>query len=118
MAWHPWESSILCIGGGEGGLSIMNISRPKCLVYRSISFNGCVDSISWNKVTGEMVVNWFVHKRGQCFVAMPVYASFNRVTDAIVPTLKKNRIAYVAWSPDGSQIGTQDFHIICDILYI
>ncbi|XP_046427316.1 protein cortex-like [Neodiprion fabricii] len=112
MAWHPWESSILCIGGGQGdgSLSIWNIQRQMSLGYRAIKFDGCVDTVLWNKVTGEMAVNWFVRDHADpdnYYAAMPVYASFDNVTDAIIPSLKKTRIPYAAWNPDGTQIACQ-----------
>ncbi|XP_015596967.1 cell division cycle 20.5, cofactor of APC complex isoform X4 [Cephus cinctus] len=106
IAWHPWENAKLAIGGGSGdtALTLWNVNTRRLLGYRRVVGWGCIDSLSWNKLSGELVVNWYFWETKSATVV--VLASLDHVVD-VVPVPDKTRIFYTITSPDGKQLGTQ-----------
>ncbi|XP_015596883.1 protein cortex isoform X2 [Cephus cinctus] len=107
IAWHPWENAKLAIGGGSGdtALTLWNVNTRRLLGYRRVVGWGCIDSLSWNKLSGELVVNWYFWETKSATVV--VLASLDHVVD-VVPVPDKTRIFYTITSPDGKQLVSVD----------
>ncbi|KOC64464.1 Cell division cycle protein 20 like protein [Habropoda laboriosa] len=107
LAWHPYESALLCIGGGLGdaSLSLWNVNKLDPVSYRHVDFQGAVENLAWNKISGELVVQWS-HWTGQnrCTM-MPVLASLDHIVDEL-PVDKDSQVHDITWNSDHTQLGT------------
>ncbi|XP_048507567.1 protein cortex isoform X3 [Athalia rosae] len=106
-AWHPWKGSLLCLGGMDGSLTMCDIQSRLPHSFNTTRFRSSVDNLAWNKITGELVVNWFVREHERRESAVIVYANFDFITDVITPTANRSRVGHMLWSPDGATIACQ-----------
>lgn len=106
LAWHPWMTGLLCIGGGpgDGSLSLWNVNTQSQLGYRKIRFVGCVDTLLFNELSGELVVHWFYLDNDRLHSKIVVMASLDKVVDA-VPIQPGHKILNVLWNPDQTKLG-------------
>lgn len=108
LAWHPYESGLLCIGGGLGdaSLTLWDMNRLSTPTYRDVRFQGIVKNMLWNKHSGELVVHWsYAERHNDTCTAIPVLASLDRIVDE-VPLDKEMRINAIMWNSDQTQLGT------------
>ncbi|XP_012289015.1 protein cortex [Orussus abietinus] len=107
IAWHPWKSNILCVGGGieDSTLTLWNVNSEKLLSLRWIKLKGFVNNLIWNKLSGELVVNWIYSQRRTKISTIPVFSNFNRVVD-VLPVEKKTYVSRLICSPDNTQLAT------------
>ena len=106
LAWHPYESGHLCIGGGYGNasLSLWNVNTLVPEGYRNVYFHGAVKNLAWNKRSAELVVNWsYFVQQAECTL-MPVLGSLDRVVDMIMVD-KDLQVNSIMWNPDHTQLG-------------
>uniref|UniRef100_A0ABD2W4T1 Protein cortex n=1 Tax=Trichogramma kaykai TaxID=54128 RepID=A0ABD2W4T1_9HYME len=108
FAWHPWSSGILCIGGGPGdaSLSLWNVNSQRQLGYRKVHFVGSVDSMLFNKLSGELLVHWYYLEGEKLRSKIAVLAGLNRIVDA-VPIQPEHRMLNIVWSPDHTKLAVQ-----------
>ncbi|KAJ8670428.1 hypothetical protein QAD02_001687 [Eretmocerus hayati] len=108
MAWHPWSTGILCIGGGpgDGSLSLWNVNSQRHLCYRKITFLGSVDSMMFNKLSGELVVHWYYLDGNRLRSVIAVLADFDTIVDA-VPLHTEHRMLNIIWNHDHSKLAMQ-----------
>ncbi|CAK9803925.1 Protein cortex [Anthophora plagiata] len=107
LAWHPHESGLLCIGGGLGdaSLSLWNVNKLDPVSYRHVEFQGAIENLAWNKISGELVVQWsYWEGQNRCTV-MPVLASLDRIVDEL-PVDKESQVHDIAWNSDHTQLAT------------
>ncbi|XP_033215683.1 protein cortex-like [Belonocnema kinseyi] len=118
LAWHPWDSKILCVGGGfcDGSLTIWNVNTQTPLQYRRIDFTGAVENLTFNKISGELIVQWTYWERDRRFAKIAILASLDRVVD-VIPVEKRIRIWNLLWNPDHTRmaIPCADTLVIWDI---
>ncbi|XP_076248671.1 protein cortex [Calliopsis andreniformis] len=110
LAWHPYESGTLCLGGGLGdaSLSLWNVNKldPEQVSYRHVDFFGAVKNLAWNKISGELVVHWSYWIGENQYTAIPVLASLDRVVD-VLPVEKDSQFNYIMWNSDHTQLTVQ-----------
>lgn len=106
LAWHPWDSKILCVGGGfcDGSLTIWNVNTQTPLQYRRIDFTGAVENLTFNKVSGELIVQWTYWERDRRLAKIAILSSLDRVVD-VIPVEKRVRIWNLLWNPDHTRMG-------------
>ncbi|XP_063979117.1 protein cortex-like [Diachasmimorpha longicaudata] len=110
FAWHPWDSGTLCIGGGynDGSLSLWDMQRQESIGYKRVAFLGHVKNMKWNKISGELVVQWYYWEGDKRFVTIPVLASWDRIVDVAQWSPRYGTHAYnVVWNPDHTKLGVQ-----------
>ncbi|THK32959.1 protein cortex [Diachasma alloeum] len=110
FAWHPWDSGTLCIGGGngDGSLSLWDMQRQESIGYKRVAFLGHVKNMNWNKISGELVVQWYYWEGDKRFVTIPVLASWDRVVDVAQWSTRYGTHAFnVIWNPDHTKLGVQ-----------
>lgn len=119
LAWQPYESGVLCIGGGVGdaSLSLWNMNKLNPPTYRDVKFNGAVENMLWNKHSGELVVHWSYLKGRKQRTVMPVFASLDRIVD-VLPVDKEMQVNAVMWNSDHTQLGTwkSSFRYFCQLI--
>ncbi|XP_076170772.1 protein cortex [Ptiloglossa arizonensis] len=105
LAWHPHESDLLCIGGGLGdaSLSLWNVNKLDPVSYRLVPFNGAVENLAWNKLSGELTVHWSYWEEQKQYTVIPVFASLDQIVDA-VPVDKDWQIKSMMWNADHTQL--------------
>lgn len=146
IEWHPWNESNFLIGStSPGTISLINLVSKKVVAYyQRFDDNFQLDAFAFNRISGELVVsflvpdlskhlfvvrfennvviiliiNYFIHfiaADDGFSVEILVLASMNRVVDTLV--LHENRVRFLMWNPDGTQLGniilklyTLDFH--------
>lgn len=106
MAWHPEISGLLCIGGSrDASLSLWNINTYAMIDYLPAKFQGRVENLAWNKLSGELVVHWSYAVGNKRHSVMPVLANFERTVDAI-PLDKDERLSFLKFNATHKQLGT------------
>lgn len=104
MAWHPEVSGLLCIGGSEdASLSLWNINTYAMIDYLPAKFEGRVENLAWNKLSGELVVHWSYPVGNNRHSVMPVLANFERTVDAI-PLDKDERLSFLKFNTTQKQL--------------
>ncbi|KAF5300205.1 hypothetical protein FQA39_LY11239 [Lamprigera yunnana] len=105
IAWHPWKDPILAVGGGlgEGSLCIWNATNHKQLGYRSHTVNKAlsVDSITWNPLTGELVVSYWLDIAKSIIVVLS-----NLTTEVDEIEWHTGRVICLLWGDEGSMLAT------------
>ncbi|KAK4876023.1 hypothetical protein RN001_012445 [Aquatica leii] len=108
VAWHPWKPSYLAVGGGygNGSLTLWNATNYTRLGYRAPSDNGAisVDSLTWNPLTGELVVSYWLEKNGIELNSIVVLSNLTTEVDAI--EWHNGRVLYLLWGNDGATLAT------------
>ncbi|XP_011497839.1 PREDICTED: cell division cycle 20.5, cofactor of APC complex-like [Ceratosolen solmsi marchali] len=108
FAWHPWSSGILCIGGGPGdaSVSLWNVNSQRQLGYRKVKFVGSVDSMMFNKLSGELLVHWYYLENDRLRSKIAILAGLDHIVDA-VPIQSEHRMLNIVWSPDHTKLAMQ-----------
>uniref|UniRef100_A0A0C9PMR9 Cort_0 protein n=1 Tax=Fopius arisanus TaxID=64838 RepID=A0A0C9PMR9_9HYME len=107
FAWHPWDLRTLCIGGGQGdgSLSLWDMQRQESIGYKRVAFLGHVKNMKWNKISGELVVQWYYWEGEKRFVTIPVLASWDRIVDVAQWNTRHGTNAFnIIWSPDHTKM--------------
>lgn len=110
FAWHPWDFGTLCIGGGQGdgSLSLWDIPRQDSIGYKRVAFVGHVKNMIWNKVSGELVIQWYYWEDNKRFVTVAVLASWDRIVDvAEWDSRYGSHVANLVWNPSHTKLGIQ-----------
>ncbi|XP_078042056.1 protein cortex isoform X2 [Augochlora pura] len=93
VEWHPYHGSLLCVGGGMSDASISLFDVTSNMVsHRSVDFFGSVDSLAWNKHSGELVVHWTQFDESGEYSVVPIFASIDRIVD-VVPVNKELKLS-------------------------
>ncbi|KAG7212039.1 hypothetical protein KM043_011233 [Ampulex compressa] len=108
VVWHPRESGILCIGGGlrDASLSLWNVNRQEPQGYRRVNFYGSVENLAWNKLSGELVVQWSYWEDRTRHTVVPLLGSLDHVVD-VLPIQKDARVCCIMWNSDHTQLAMQ-----------
>ena len=108
LAWHPYQSGLLCIGGGmgDGSLSLWNVNELDVVRYRCVNFYAGVENLAWNKLSGELVVHWLYSDGHKRYTVMPVLANLDCIVDRL-PVEKETRVNYIVWNHDHTQLAVQ-----------
>ena len=117
FAWHPWSSGILCIGGGkeDASLALWNVNVQRQIGLRKIPKVLSVESMMFNKLSGELVVHCLYIENEKLRSTIVVLASLDRVVDAIpldcMDSIESDRRVYnLLWSPDHLKFGMKCFN--------
>ncbi|XP_018310828.1 protein cortex [Mycetomoellerius zeteki] len=106
IAWHPQISDLLCIGGRKNGsLSLWNVNKCAMTAFVRAKFNGRVENLAWNKLSGELVVHWTYKEEDNICTIVAVLASFNRIVD-VLPLDKKMRVCFLKFNAAHEQLLT------------
>ncbi|XP_014477600.1 PREDICTED: uncharacterized protein LOC106746015 isoform X2 [Dinoponera quadriceps] len=106
VAWHPEISGLLCIGGSrDSSLSLWNINTYTMIDYLPAKFQGCVENLAWNKLSGELVVHWSYAVGDKRYSVIPILANFERIVDAI-PLDKSERLSFFKFNTTHKQLVT------------
>ncbi|KYQ50343.1 Protein cortex [Trachymyrmex zeteki] len=107
IAWHPQISDLLCIGGRKNGsLSLWNVNKCAMTAFVRAKFNGRVENLAWNKLSGELVVHWTYKEEDNICTIVAVLASFNRIVD-VLPLDKKMRVCFLKFNAAHEQLRMQ-----------
>jgi len=66
LSWHPWKSSLLCVGTSNGHLALLNTSLGKCIHSKRES-NTIIYEVTFNKLSGELVVSQTYCESGKTY---------------------------------------------------
>lgn len=105
VAWHPEVSGLLCIGGTyDASLSLWNINTSEMIDYLPAKYDGCVENLAWNNLSGELVVQWSYTEGDKRYTVVPILASFGRIVDAL-PLEKETRLSFFKFNATYEQLG-------------
>lgn len=62
-----------------------------------VKFNGCVQNLAWNKLSGELVVHWTYKEGDNKYAIIAVLASFNQIVD-VAPMNKESRLIFLKFN--------------------
>ncbi|EFN75770.1 Protein cortex [Harpegnathos saltator] len=106
VAWHPEKSGLLCIGGSkDASLSLWNVNTYAMIDYLPAKFQGCVENLAWNKLSGELLVHWSYAVGRKRHSVFPILANFERVVDAI-PLDKDEQLSFLKFNAAHKQLVT------------
>ncbi|KYN38761.1 Protein cortex [Trachymyrmex septentrionalis] len=106
VAWHPQVPDLLCIGGRKNGsLSLWNVNKCAMTAFVRVKFNGRVENLAWNKLSGELVVHWTYKEEDNIYTIVAVLASFNRIVD-VLPLDKEMRLCFLKFNAAHEQLST------------
>ncbi|XP_011057196.1 PREDICTED: protein cortex [Acromyrmex echinatior] len=106
VAWHPQVPDLLCIGGRKNGsLSLWNVNKCAMTAFVRAKFNGRVENLTWNKLSGELVVHWTYKEEDNIYTIVAVLASFNRIVD-VLPLDKETRLCFLKFNAAHEQLIT------------
>jgi len=106
IAWHPQVPDLLCIGGRKNGsLSLWNVNKCAMTAFVRAKFNGRVENLAWNKLSGELVVHWTYKEEDNIYTIVAVLASFNRIVD-VLPLDKEIRLCFLKFNAAHEQLST------------
>ncbi|XP_058118960.1 protein cortex-like [Anopheles coustani] len=103
--WHPWREDEIVIADSEPVLiSLHHVpSRQVVSYYRREEPDCIVTALSFNKVSGELVV-CFTYADDDKQPEIVVLASLDRVVDVL--RNHEESIVHLLWSPDGKQLAS------------
>ncbi|TGZ54308.1 Protein cortex [Temnothorax longispinosus] len=104
IAWHPKVPGLVCIGGNKSGsLSLWNVNKCAMTAYVRTKFNGCVENLVWNKLSGELVVHWTYMEGDNQYAIVAVLASLNRIVD-VLPLGKETQLSFLKFNAAHEQL--------------
>ncbi|KAH8411925.1 hypothetical protein KR222_002516, partial [Zaprionus bogoriensis] len=108
LDWHPWTGVDLAICEKyPPSICIFNVPREDIVAYyQRFDKKILINSISFNRLTGELLVNIYKPEDGDdnsCCEIL-VLASFNRIVD-ILGNRERGSV-FMMWSPDGTKLAT------------
>ncbi|XP_018056489.1 PREDICTED: protein cortex [Atta colombica] len=116
VAWHPQVPDLLCIGGRKNGsLSLWNVNKCAMTAFVRAKFNGRVENLAWNKLSGELVVHWTYKEEDNIYTIVAVLASFNRIVD-VLPLDKEIRLCFLKFNAAHEQLMIQQWATMADVL--
>ncbi|KAG5309579.1 CORT protein, partial [Acromyrmex insinuator] len=116
VAWHPQVPDLLCIGGRKNGsLSLWNVNKCAMIAFVRAKFNGRVENLTWNKLSGELVVHWTYKEEDNIYTIVAVLASFNRIVD-VLPLDKETRLCFLKFNAAHEQLMIQQWVTMADVL--
>ncbi|XP_039479693.1 protein cortex isoform X2 [Drosophila santomea] len=105
--WHPWTGEDLAVAErSPASIFIFNMPRRQFVAsYRRRDHRIVIKTISYSKITGELLVN-VIRRDGSdnAVFEIVVLASLNRVVD-LLPHQDHGTI-FLMWNPDGTNIAT------------
>ena len=87
-------------------MTIWNVNTQTPLQYRRINFTGAIENLTFNKITGELVVQWTYWEHDERFVQIAILASLDQVVD-VIPIEKRIRTWNLLWSPTHTRMGEE-----------
>ncbi|XP_071568701.1 protein cortex [Temnothorax nylanderi] len=115
IAWHPKVPGLLCIGGNRSGsLSLWNVNKCAMTAYVRTKFNGRVENLVWNKLSGELVVHWTYMEGDNRYAIVAVLASLNRIVD-VLPLDKETQLSFLKFNAAHEQLITFCSSNVCSI---
>lgn len=69
-------------------------------------FNGHVENLAWNKLSGELVVHWSYLEGDNRYTIVAVLASFNRIVD-VLPVNKETQLSFLKFNAAHEQLSKQ-----------
>ncbi|KAB0793744.1 hypothetical protein PPYR_13364 [Photinus pyralis] len=111
IAWHPWNYSLLAIGGGvgQGCVTIWNASSMQQKGRKSPKENNAfaVDSLAWNPLTGELVVSyWHRRTNNDGVPRSSIIVLSNLTTEVDEIEWHVGRVLYLLWGNGGATLAT------------
>ncbi|XP_036151155.1 protein cortex [Monomorium pharaonis] len=104
VAWHPQVSGLLCIGGRKNGsLSLWNVNKCAMTAFVRTKFDGRVENLAWNKLSGELVVHWTYKEEDNRYTIVAVLASFNRIVD-VLSLDKETKLSFLKFNATHKQL--------------
>ncbi|RZC42769.1 cell division cycle protein 20 -like protein, partial [Asbolus verrucosus] len=105
LAWHPWRSALLATGLGfkEGRVILWNVNTHKDVISERNTYkNSSVDCLTFNPITAELVVSYFVAcgrdvSKGSGVVS--VLSNINKVVEEL--HIHNGPVPYLLWGDQG-----------------
>lgn len=85
-------------------MSLWNINTYEMIDYLPAKFQGHVENLAWNKLSGELVVHWSYAVGNKRRSVIPVLANFERTVDAI-PLDKDARLSFLKFNATHKLLG-------------
>ncbi|XP_011696844.1 PREDICTED: protein cortex isoform X2 [Wasmannia auropunctata] len=115
VAWHPQVPDLLCLGGRKNGsLSLWNVNKCAMMAHVRPKFNGCVENLAWNKLSGELIVHWTYKEGDNKYTIVAVLASFNRIVD-VLPLDKETQLSFLKFNATHERLITFCSNNVCSI---
>ncbi|XP_017858626.1 PREDICTED: protein cortex isoform X1 [Drosophila arizonae] len=103
--WHPWQAAELAISEKKlSSIYIFNVPRREIVsFYQRGDDKILINSITFSKITGELLVNIYKCDENGCpCFEIFVLSSLNRVVDIL--THYNRGAIFMMWSPDGTKL--------------
>ncbi|XP_069675833.1 protein cortex-like [Periplaneta americana] len=114
MAWHPWQSSYLVIGGSmSGDISLWNVNKQEEEAYKNLGPSASICTLEWSSLTGELVAGIWIRSNRPTSAAshndsevhglsvILVLESLVKVVDRI--EFQGGALYHLVWSKDGKE---------------
>lgn len=103
MDWHPW-AEIIVIGKHRNGSIILIDVATKSIIskYWRSDKKHVIHTLSFNRLSGELVVSYSYVKNNEVQHELLVLASMDRVVDVL--SNHANSVWFLMWSPDGKRL--------------
>lgn len=86
-------------------MSLLNMKKVMAVKDREVRFYGVVDNLIWNKLSGELVVQWSYLEGQDVYTVIPVLASLDRIVDVVPMNKDMTMLNTILWNPDHTQLG-------------
>lgn len=67
------------------------------IAFVRAKFNGRVENLAWNKLSGELVVHWTYKEGDNRYAIVAVLASLNRIVD-VLPLDNKSQLSFLKFN--------------------
>ncbi|XP_011867554.1 PREDICTED: cell division cycle 20.2, cofactor of APC complex-like isoform X2 [Vollenhovia emeryi] len=114
FAWHPQVPDLLCMGSKNGSLSLWNANKCTMVAFVRTKFDGCVENLAWNKLSGELVVHWTYREGNNRYTIVTALASFNRIVD-VLPLDKETELLFLKFNSTHEQLITFCSSNVCSV---
>ncbi|XP_075160539.1 cdc20/fizzy protein cortex isoform X1 [Haematobia irritans] len=105
--WHPWTGVDLAISEDvPASIVILHVPSKKIVAYYQQNGNEfSINSISFSKITGELLVSTSIRDGGICSdYKVLVMSSLDRIVDIL--RIPDGGARFLTWSPDGTRVAT------------
>ncbi|KAH8305396.1 hypothetical protein KR018_001767, partial [Drosophila ironensis] len=104
--WHPWTGEDMVVAERRpASIFLFNVSSRKFVAsYRRKDKRIIIKTVTFNKITGELLVNIIRKENADLICEILVLASLNRVVDLI--SHQSRGTLFLMWSPDGTNLAT------------
>ncbi|XP_011170967.2 uncharacterized protein LOC105203771 [Solenopsis invicta] len=84
------------------------------MAFVRTKFNGRVENLAWNKLSGELVVHWTYMEGDNRYTIVAVLASFNRIVD-VLPLDKETELYFLKFNTAHERLITFCSNNVCSI---